>query len=63
MEKDQEITILKKQIERLKNSVKKQRYGLVWMDIPEAFEDDVENKIPILKEVSELAIKNDDGKP
>lgn len=58
-----EILKLKKQVERLKKSVKKQKYGLVWMDVPEAFEDDVENKLPILKEVPELAIKNDDGKP
>jgi len=57
------ILRLQKEIERLKNSVKKQRYGLVWMDVPEAFEDDVENKIPILKEVPDLDIKNDDGKP
>ena len=62
MEEDR-ILKLQKQIERLKKSVKKQRYGLVWMDIPEAFEDDVENKLPILKEVPELAIKNDNGKP
>lgn len=54
---------LQKKIERLKKSIKKQRYGLVWMDVPEAFEDDVENKLPILKEVPELAIQNDDGKP
>ncbi|MFA5790583.1 MAG: site-specific DNA-methyltransferase [Caldisericia bacterium] len=54
---------LQKEIERLKKSVKKQRYGLVWMDVPEAFEDDVENKLPILKEVSKLAIKSNDGKP
>ncbi len=54
---------LKKEIERLRKAVKKQRYGLVWMDVPEAFEDDVENKLPILKEVPELAIKNNDGKP
>lgn len=62
---DEKPTILKlqKEIERLKKSIKKQRYGLVWMDIPEAFEDDVENKLPILKEVPELAIKNNDGKP
>ena len=62
---DDKNTILKlqKQIDRLKNSIKKERYGLVWMDVPEAFEDDVENKIPILKEVSDLAIKNDDKKP
>jgi len=61
--KDLDKQELLKQIERLKKSIKKQRYGLVWMDVPEAFEDDVENKLPILKEVPELAIKNDDGKP
>ena len=33
------------------------------MDVPEAFEDDVENKLPILKEVKDKAILNDDGKP
>ena len=58
-----DITRLKKEIERLKKAVKKQKYGLVWMDVPEAFEDDVENKLPILKEVPRLAIKNEDGKP
>jgi len=60
---NEEISKLKKEIERLKKAVKKQRYGLVWMDVPEAFEDDVENKLPILKEVPRLAIKNNDGKP
>lgn len=54
---------LQKEIERLKKAVKKQRYGLVWMDVPEAFEDDVENKLPILKEIPKLAIKNNDSKP
>lgn len=63
MDKDQKIFRLKKQIERLKKSVKNQRYGLVWMDAPEAFEDDVENKLPVLKEVPKLAIKNNDEKP
>jgi len=63
MDKEAEIFKLKKEIDRLRNSVKKQRYGLVWMDVPEAFEDDVENKLPILKEVPDLAIKNDDQKP
>lgn len=61
--KEQEIFRLKKEIERLKKAVKKQKYGLVWMDVPEAFEDDVENKLPILREVPKLAISNDDGKP
>ena len=63
IEKENTILKLKKEIERLKKAVKKQKYGLVWMDVPEEFEDHVENKIPILKEISELAIKNDDGKP
>lgn len=59
----EEILKLKKEIERLKKAVKKHRYGLVWMDVPEAFENDVENKLPILKEAPKLAIKNNDGKP
>lgn len=59
----EEILKLKKEIERLKKAVKKHRYGLVWMDVPEAFDDDVENKLPILKEVPDLAIKSNDGKP
>ena len=39
------------------------RYGLVWVDVPEAFDDDAENKLPILTEIKDFAIKNDDGKP
>ena len=59
----EEILKLKKEIDRLKRAVKNQRYGLVWMEVPEAFEDDIENKLPILKEVPDLTIKNNDGKP
>jgi len=62
-EKDNRIVRLEKEIERLKKNLKRQKYGLVWMDVPEAFEDDVENKLPILKEVPELAIKSKDDKP
>lgn len=58
----EEILKLKKEIERLKKAVKKHRYGLVWMDVPEAFDDDVENKLPILQEVPNFAIKNNNGK-
>ena len=61
--KDGEILRLKKEIEKLKKNIKKQRYGLVWVDVPEAFEDDVENKLPILKEVPDLEIKSKDDKP
>ena len=60
---ENKILKFKKEIARLKRNLKEQRYGLVWLDVPEAFEDDVENKLPILKEVPELAIKNNDGKP
>jgi len=62
-EKDNKILRLEKELGRLKKNLKKQKYGLVWMDVPEAFEDDVENKLPILKENPKLAIKNKDGKP
>lgn len=54
---------LQKQITKLKSSIKKKKFGLVWMDVPEAFENDVENKLPILKEVPDKAIVNDDDKP
>lgn len=39
------------------------RFGLHWIDVPEAFDKDGENAIPILEEVPEFSITNDDGKP
>ncbi len=60
---DNQILRLQKEVERLKKSIKTQRYGLVWADVPEAFENDVENKLPVLEEVSKLAIKSKDEKP
>ena len=66
-EKEQEyldrIAELEKELKRTHHKIKKDNYGLHWLDVPEAFEDDVENKLPILKEVKEKAIVNDDGKP
>lgn len=64
--KDNEILKLQKQNEKLKKELTKfaqDKYGLFWFDVPEAFEDDVENKLPILEEVPKLAIKNKDDKP
>jgi adenine-specific DNA-methyltransferase len=58
-----EIEKLRKQLEIANNRIKTANYGIVWMDVPEAFEDDVENKLPVLEEVKEKAIKNNDGKP
>ena len=57
---EQEVADLKA---KLTAKQKTTRYGLVWEDVPEAFEKEAENKIPILEEVKELAIKNDVGKP
>lgn len=40
---------------------KENRYGLNWIDVPEAFDEETKNKIPTLEEVKENAISNDDG--
>jgi adenine-specific DNA-methyltransferase len=57
------IKRLEREVDRLKKAVKQKKYGLVWMDVPEAFDKESENKLPILKEIPEKAIINDDGKP
>lgn len=65
------IDELHRQIKELESKVaylnaqlkQENRFGLQWIDVPEAFESESENKIPILEEVPELAITNDDGKP
>jgi adenine-specific DNA-methyltransferase len=62
-QKENHILKLEKEIEKWKKAVKTQRYGLVWLDVPEAFEDDVENKLPILQEVPKNALKSKDDKP
>ncbi len=62
-QKENYILKLEKEVEKWKKAVKTQRYGLVWLDVPEGFEDDVENKLPILEEVQKKAIKSKDDKP
>src|SRR3989344_9512810 len=62
-QKDNQILKLQKEVEKLKKSIKTQKYGLIWADVPEAFEDDVESKLPVLEEVPKLAIKSKDDKP
>jgi len=39
-------TLRRKQTEKMKMT----KYGLNWVDVPEAFEKNAENKIPVLKE-------------
>ena len=58
-----EIDKLQKQLEIANNRVKKAKYGLVWMEVPEAFEADVDNQMPVIEEVKDNAITNEDGKP
>ena len=47
----QEIDKLKKQLEIANNRVKTANYGVVWMDVPEAFENETENQLPVLNEI------------
>ncbi len=52
---------LSEEINRLRKSIKSKRFGLVWKDIPEAFDVISENKIPVLKEVPKFAIDASEG--
>lgn len=56
-QKENHILKLEKEVEKWKKAVKKEKYGLVWFPVPEAFEDDVENKLPILEEITKCQIK------
>lgn len=61
---ENETARLKKKIAKYEAiELKQNRFGLVWLDVPEAFENDVENKLPILEEVPKLAISSKDDKP
>lgn len=44
------------------NRLKKERYGLVWLDVPEDFEQ-AENKIQVLQEIKEKSLEGDPSKP
>ena len=44
-------------------TLKMDKYGLYWIDCPEAFDAESENKIPVLEEVEDKEIRNKDGKP
>lgn len=57
------IRELEKEVAHLHSQIKHQQYGLVWLDVPEAFDEESKNKIPILEEVPDMAIHHNDGKP
>ena len=57
---------LRRKVEALQNEIREKSrdfYGLSWIDVPEAFEEESKNKIPVLEEVRDKAVKNADGKP
>ncbi len=57
---DEGVTVegLQREIKRLRAQLKSQRYGLVWLDVPEAFEADSEDKLPVLREIPSLSVDN-----
>ena len=59
--KDQ-VYHLQKEVEKLNTQIKTGDYGISWIDVPEAFDKESENKIPILKEVHEKAVVTDNKK-
>lgn len=62
-----QIAALKAELEKLKNQktqeIRRQQYGLHWIDVPEEFDEKSKNAIPVLIEDKSKAIKNEDGKP
>ena len=60
VELQKEIHKLNKELSRYKKQLKDKRFGLVWLDVPEAFEEESENQMPILEEVKDLAITNEE---
>ncbi len=54
-EYEKQISALKLEVEQLKKKltadIKRKAYGLNWIDVPEGFEQETENSIPILKKL------------
>ncbi len=58
-----QIKKLKRQLTIANSRVKTAKYGLVWMEVPEAFDDESENQLPVIEEIKEKSIRNKDKKP
>ncbi len=58
-----QIRELEKQNNYLHAQIKNQRYGLTWIDVPEAFDAESKNKIPILEEVPDKSFTDNSEKP
>lgn len=57
------IRELEREVAHWKSQIKTQRFGLNFLDIPEAFDRESEDKLPILTEVPEYAIAATDDAP
>lgn len=57
----EEIENLKKENDKLKKSINYTKFGIVWMDIPEAFEKESENKLPLLEEIKEKELNTEEN--
>lgn len=57
------VQALEKENTYLHQQIKEQRYGLTWIDVPEAFDAESENKIPILEEVPDKSFTDNSEKP
>lgn len=57
------VQALEKENSYLHEQIKEHRYGLTWIDVPEAFDAESENKIPILEEVTDKSFTDNSDKP
>lgn len=58
-----EIDRLKRELAKASIRMKKTKYGLNWMEVPEAIEEATKNQLPVIKEIKDKSIVNNDGKP
>lgn len=63
LELKKRIHELERKLRQATAGMKSVRYGLNWVDCPEAFDAECENKIPVLTEVPEKEIVQHDSKP
>lgn len=57
------IRELEKKNGYLNQQLKEHRYGLTWIDVPEAFDPESANKIPVLEEVKDKSFTDGSEKP
>ena len=57
------IRELEQEVAEWKKRVSRQRYGLVWMEVPESFDEESKNRIPILEEDVKLGFIQNDNQP